>query len=101
MLTDKPTYLPPPVYKTLSYAAFNGELHADNYVGASSFRLSAHESYDFGITRTSHCEACVVDEILADCSQSCLSAKIKSPPNIPAIWYVSEYKDELMGQRTW
>ena len=84
-----------------SYAAFNGELHADNYAGASSFRLSTHESYDFGIMMTSHCEACLVDEILADCSQNHLSAKINSPPNIPAIRYVSEYKDELMGQRTW
>ena len=37
MLTDKPTLFPPQVYKRFeevmsSYAAFNGEIHAEDYV---------------------------------------------------------------------
>ena len=48
-LTDKPTPLPPPVYKTFgemtfSYAAFNGKLYAGNYAGVFSCRPSTHES---------------------------------------------------------
>ena len=49
MLTDKPTLLPPLVYKILgemmsSYAAFNAE--PEEQTGASTCRPSTPESYD-------------------------------------------------------
>ena len=39
-----------------SYAAYNGELQADDYTRMSSCRPSMHESYDFAIMMMSHCE---------------------------------------------
>ena len=36
--------------------AFNDERHTDNYTGTSSCSPSTHESYDFAIIMTSHCE---------------------------------------------
>ena len=59
--------------EAMSYAAFNGELHADDYTGASSCRRLVHKLWfrNDGITLW-----ILVDEILVDCSQNRQSAKI-------------------------
>ena len=68
-----------------SYTPVDGELHADDYTGTSSYRPIVHVEAMIRIMITAHCKV-LADEILVVALKT---AKINSPPKFLAIQYIT------------